>query len=119
MGHKHRLHAVANQLAAGEGIFHTHVAHSDAVADTDGGDEDGGAARHAHTGLDGIGNLVQMGVAGDNFAVGGNNANQRAVKLLRRVAQRIEQASVGCPFRAFFDVIAVHNEFLRFIVGHL
>ena len=90
------------------------MAHSDAVADTDGGDEDGGAACHAHTSLDGIGDLIQMGVAGDDLAVGGNNADQRAVQLLRRVAQRIEQAAVRCPLGAFFDIIAVHKVFSVF-----
>ena len=109
VGHEHRLNAVADQFTAGEGVFHAHMAHSDAVADTDGGDEDGGAACHAHASLDGIGNLIQMGVAGDNLAVGGNDADQRTVQLLRRVAQRIKQAAVWCPLRALFDVIAVHR----------
>ena len=77
------------------------MAHSDAVADTDGGDEDGGAARHAHASLDGVGDLIQMGVAGDDLAVGGNDADQRTVQLLRRIAQRIKQAAVWCPLRAF------------------
>ena len=59
--------------------------------------------------LDGIGNLIQIHVAGDDLAVGGNDADQRAVQLLRRVAQRIRQAAVWGPLRAFFDVIAVHR----------
>ena len=88
--------------------------HGDTVTDADGGDEDRGAARHAHTGLDGVGNLVEVGVAGDDLTVGGNNADQRAVQLLRGVAQRIEQAAVRCPLGAFFGIIAVHKVFSVF-----
>jgi len=88
--------------------------HGDTVADADGGNEDGGAARHANACLDGIGDLVEVGVAGDDLAVGGNNADQRAVQLLRGVAQRIEQAAVRCPLGAFFDIIAVHKVFSVF-----
>ena len=84
------------------------MTHSDAVADTDGRNQNGGAACHAHAVLDGLGQLVQVHVAGHNLAVGGNHTNQRAVQFLRRVAQGIEQAAVRCPFGAFFDVIAVH-----------
>ena len=54
-----------------------------------------------HAGLDGIGDLIQMRVAGDDLAVGGNHADQRAVQLFRRVAQRIKQAAVWCALRAF------------------
>ena len=66
-------------------------------------------------GLDGIGNLVEVGVAGDDLTVGGNNADQRAVQLLRGVAQRVEQAAVRCPLGAFFDIIAVHKVFSVFL----
>ena len=114
VGHEHRLDAVADQLAAGKGVFHAHMSHGDTVADADGGNEDGGAARHANACLDGIGDLVEVGVAGDNLAVGGNNADQRAVQFLRGVAQRIEQAAVRCPLGAFFDIIAVHKVFSVF-----
>jgi hypothetical protein len=51
------------------------MAHGDAVADADGGDEDGGAARHLDTSLDRIGDLVQIHVAGDDLAVSGYHAD--------------------------------------------
>ena len=46
VGHQHGLHAVADQLAGGQGVLHAHMAHGDAVAHADGGDQDGGAACH-------------------------------------------------------------------------
>ena len=90
MGHQHGLHAVADQLAGGQGVFHAHMAHGDAIADTNGGDQDGGAARHLHTGLDGIGDLIQIHVAGHDLAVSADHADQRALQLLGGVTQCVK-----------------------------
>ena len=115
VGHIHGLHAVTDQFPAGQGILHAHMAHGDAVTDTDGGHEDRGAAGHPHTGLDGIRDFVQVHMPGHDFAVGGHHTDERAVQFLRRVAQRVEQAAVGRPFGALFDVIAVHWSYLPYI----
>ena len=90
MGHQHGLHAVTDQLAGGQGVLHAHMAHGDAIADTDGRDQDGGAARHLHTGLDGIGDLIQIHVAGHDLAVSADHADQRALQLLGGVTQCVE-----------------------------
>ena len=87
MSCRYGFNGVTDQFTAGQGIFHAHMTHSDAVADTDGRNQNGGAACHAHAVLDGLGQLVQVHVAGHNLAVGGNHTNQRAVQFLRRVAQ--------------------------------
>ena len=62
------------------------MAHGDAVADTDGGMRMGVPPAMRTPALTASGNLIQMGVAGDDLAVGGNDADQRTVQLLRRVA---------------------------------
>ncbi len=98
----------ADQVTGDQGVFHAHMAHGDAVAHGDGGELDGGAAGGADAGLDGLGDLVQVHVAGDDLVVGADHADQGALQLLLGVAQGIEQAAVRCPFGAFFDVIAVH-----------
>ncbi len=118
MGHVHGLHAVADQFPAGQGIFHADMAHGNAVTDADGRHQDGSAAGHAHTGLDRIGQFVQVHVAGYDLTVGGHHADERAVQFLGRVAQGIEQAAVGRAFRAFFDIIAVHGDHSVFCVIH-
>ncbi len=41
VGHGHSLHAVADELAGSQRIFHAHMAHGDAVAHADGRDQDG------------------------------------------------------------------------------
>ena len=97
------------QLAGSQGIFHADMAHGDAVAHADGRDQNGRAARHADTGFDGVGQLIQVHVAGHDLAVGADDADQRAFEFLRRVAQRIEQAAVGRALGAFFDIIAAQN----------
>ena len=66
------------------------MAHGDAIADTNGRDQDGGAARHLHTGLDGIGDLIQIHVAGHDLAVSADHADQRALQLLGGVTQCVE-----------------------------
>ncbi len=55
----------------------------------------GRAACHLNAGLDGIGDLVQIHVAGDDLTVGTHHTDEGAVQLFRGVAQCIEQASVG------------------------
>ena len=79
---RERLDAVRNQLAAGQRVLHADVPHRNTVAHADCRHEDGRAARRAHTRLDGIGNLVQIDMAGDNLTVCGNHADDWALHLL-------------------------------------
>ena len=70
------------------------MAHGDAVAHADGRDQDGGASGHFHTGLDGVGDLIQVHVAGHDLAVGTHHADEGPLQLLRGVAQSVKQAPV-------------------------
>ena len=119
VGHKHGLHTVADQLAGGEGVLHADMAHGNAIANTDGRNQHRGAARHADTCLDGIGQLIQVHMAGNDLTVSRNHADQRAFQLFRGIAQGIEQAAVWGALRAFFNVITSHI-FLSFAAekGH-
>ena len=119
VGHKHGLHTVADQLAGGEGVLHADMAHGNAIANTDGRNQHRGAARHADACLDGIGQLIQVHMAGNDLTVSRNHADQRAFQLFRGVAQGIEQAAVWGALRAFFNVITSHI-FLSFAAekGH-
>ena len=60
------LEAVGDSLTRHEAVVHTVVVHGDAVADTDRRDLDGDSAGHVNARLDGIGNLVEVVVAGDD-----------------------------------------------------
>ena len=108
MSHQHGLHAVADELAGSEAVLHAHMAHGDAVADADGRDEDGGAACHLDACLDGVGDLIQIHVAGDDLTVGTHHTDEGAVQLFRGVAQGVKQASVGRALRAFGHVVTSH-----------
>ena len=112
MCHQHGLHAVADQLAGGQRVFHAHMTHGDAVAHADGGDQDGGTTGHLHTGLDRLGDLIQIHVSGHDLAVGAHHANEGALQFLRGVAQRIKQAAVGRTLRALGHVVTSHGLFL-------
>jgi len=47
-----------------EGVLHADMAHGNAIANTDGRNQHRGAARHADACLDGIGQLIQVHMAG-------------------------------------------------------
>src|SRR5699024_7752032 len=104
-----RLDAVEDQFAGSKRVFHPDMPHRDAVADADRRDQNRGAAGHPHAGFDGVGQLIEVHVAGHNLAVGGYDADQRAFELLRRVAQSVKQAAVGRALGPLFDVIAAQN----------
>ena len=80
------------------------MAHGDAVAHADGGNENGSAAGHAHAGLDGLGYLVQMGVARNDFTVGADDADKRTIQFFLGVAHGIEKTAVGRTFHALRDI---------------
>ena len=80
----------------------------EAIAYTDGGNQDGGTTGHLHTGLDGLGDLIQIHVSGHDLAVGAHHADEGALQLLRGVAQRIKQAAVGRALRALGHVVTSH-----------
>ena len=108
VGHEHGLDAVADELAGGEGILHAHMAHGDAIADTNGRDEDGRTACRLDTGLDRIGDLIQIHVAGHDLAVGADHADEGALQLFGGVAQGVKQAAVRGALRAFGHVVTSH-----------
>ena len=58
VSHHHGLHAVSDQLAGGQRIFHTDVTHGNSVAHANGGDQNGRTASHADACLNGIGDFV-------------------------------------------------------------
>ena len=62
------------------------MTHGNAVAHANGRDQDGGAACHLNAGLYGIGDLVQIHMAGHDLAVGAHHADQRALQLFLGVA---------------------------------
>ena len=85
------------------------MAHGDAVTHGDGGELHRGAAGGPDAGLDGLGNLVQVHVAGDDLIVGTDHADERALQFLLGVAQGVEQRAVGGGGGPFFDDIAAHG----------
>ena len=68
MGGDHRLDAVGDELARRQRIVHAVVSHRDAVAHSDGRNEHGGAAREPDARLDGVRELVEVDVPGDDLA---------------------------------------------------
>ena len=108
VGHSHGLGGVGDQVTGNQGVLHAHVAHGDAVAHSDGGELHRGAAGGTDSGLDSLGNLVQVHVAGDDLIVGTDHADEGTLQLLLGVAQGVEQGAVGGGRHALFDHIASH-----------
>ena len=92
----------------GQRVLHALVVHGDAVADADDGELDGRAAGHADAGLDRLGDLVQMDVAGDDLVLGVGDADHGPVDLLVGEAHGLEQGAVGGFLQAFFHQVAAH-----------
>ena len=88
------LEAVGDGLARHEAVVHAVVVHGDAVADTDGGDLDGDSACHIDSGLDGLGDLVEVVVARDDVVAGIEDRYERAVHLFISETVRLKKATV-------------------------
>ncbi len=108
MGLGKTLGGVRDQVSRDEGVLHADMAHRNAVADRDGRDHDGHAARLGDAELDGLGDLVQVHVAGDDLIIGTDDADERLCHLLPGESKGIEQTSVGRLLDALLDVITEH-----------
>ena len=99
---------VADELAAGQRVFHAVVAHGDAVADADGRKFDRRTAGGGDAQLDGFGDVPQVHVAGDDFVKGVDHANQRLLQVFVAVAHGVKQGAVGRTGASFFYYVASH-----------
>ena len=110
VGHGHDLDGVGDELPGGQGIFHALVVHGQAVADADDPELQGGAAGQAHPRLGGLGDLVQVEMAGDEFVKGIGHADDGLVDLPVGEAHGLEQGAVGVFFQTQFHQIAAHDD---------
>ena len=113
VGHGHDLDGVGDELPGGQGIFHALVVHGHAVADADDPELQGGAAGHAHPGLGGLGDLVQVDVAGDEFVKGIGHPDDGLVDLPVGEPHGLEEGAVGVFFQALFHQVAAHGRLLK------
>ena len=104
-----RFDAVGDELARHQRIVHSLMPHGDAVAHGDGGHLHRRTAGHAHAFLDRLGDGIQVHMAGHDFALRVDHADQGAVQLGVDVTHGLEQASVRSPGKAGFDGIAFHG----------
>ena len=91
------LHGVGDQLPGGQGVVHAPVAHDDAVAHADGRHHHRGAPGGVDTGFHRLCQLIQMGMSGDDVALGGYHADQGLLQLLVREARGVKQGPVRRP----------------------
>ena len=89
--------------------MHPPVAHDDAVAHADGRHHYGGAAGGVDAGFDSVGQLAEMGVAGDDVALGGHHADQGLLQFLIGKSGGVKQGSVGRSIRPLRDLVAAHE----------
>ena len=109
VGHGHRFDRVGDQFAGAQRVFHPFVAHADPVADTDGEELEGRAAGHPYTRLDGVGDLMEVQVAGDQFVCRIGDADHRPFDFPVRQPQRFEQGAVRGPLQPFFHPVGTHH----------
>ena len=105
MGKRHGLGGVGDEVARDERVLHADMTHGDAVAHGDGGEDDGGAAGHGDAHLDGVDDLVEIHVAGNDLVVRAHDAHERAGDLLVGEAQRVVQRAMRPVHGAELDGI--------------
>ena len=108
MGHDHGLGGVGDQVPGDQGVLHAHMTHGDAVAHGDGGEHNGGAPGGPDPGLHRLGDLIQVHVAGHDLVIGADHAHQGAGELLVRIAQGVQQRTVGGALHPGLDLFRTH-----------
>ncbi len=89
-------------------VFHSRVAHRDAVADADGGELDRRPARAPDARLHGVRDRAEVDMAGDYLVFSVDDADKRPVELLVGIAHRLEQRAVRSALHALLDLVAPH-----------
>ena len=87
--------------------------HRYTVADAYSGELKRRAARHSHTCLYGLCDLVKMDMTGYYFILCRNDTYQRTLDLFVGKPRRLEKRAVRCFFDTFFYYITVHVKNLR------
>ena len=113
MGRGHDFDGVGDDLPGGQGIFHALMMHGQAVADADDPELQGGAAGQAHPGLGGLGDLVQVDVAGNEFVEGIGHPDDGLVNLPVGEAHGLEERAVRVLLQTQFHQIAAHGRLLQ------
>ena len=103
---------VGDDFAAGQGIFHPGMPHGDAVADTDGVELEGHAARFADGFLDDLAHLIEVGMTGNDLGVGVADRDEGLVEIFGFQSGGAEEAAVWRALPSLFDLIATHGGFL-------
>ena len=111
------LNGVGDELPGGQGIFHALVVHGQTVADADDPELQGGAAGQAHPGLGGLGDLVQVQVAGDEFVKGIGHPDDGLVDLPVGEPHGLEQGAMGVFLQTQFHQITAHGSLLKSVAA--
>ena len=119
VGDGHCFSGISNQIAGDEGVLHADVPHGDPVADGNRGEENRRAARRADARFDGFGDFVQIHMPGDDFIIGGNDADERLADFLIGQTEGIEQRAVGGAFHALLDVFGQQGNSLLMLIASI
>ena len=111
VGTEHGLGGVSDQVTGDEGVLHALMAHGDAVADGNGGEDDGGAAGHGDAQLNGVNDLIQIDVAGNDLVIGADNGDEGALLFFLGQAKGVVKAAVGRILCAADDGVFDHSGF--------
>ena len=82
--------------------------HGQSVADADDAELEGRSAGDAHTGLDGLDDVAQVRVAGNNLVPGVGDADDGTPDLLVRQAHGLEERAVGRLLDTLLHPVAAH-----------
>ena len=69
--------------------------------------------------FDGFGDFVQIHMPGDDFIIGGNDADERLADFLIGQTEGIEQRAVGGAFHALLDVFGQQGNSLLMLIASI
>ncbi len=108
VSHGHDFNRIGDEFPAGKGVAHAGMIHGDAVTHPNGTEFDGCPPGVTNPGLDGLGDLVQMDVAGNDLIGRVGHPDEGAVQFGLGVTHGLEKRSVWGFFNALFHGITAH-----------
>ena len=105
----HGFRTVTDEFARNQGILHADVAHSQTVADGNGGKDDRNTAAESNALFDSVDDLVEIHVPWHDVVLRADNADQRFADFGVAKTECFQETALWCGIDAFGKRITSHG----------